>query len=56
MFLKSSRLRVFTKCRLNDINPFLANVPILYPLKTPENLWFSLFLGGIKWERWPEMG
>ena len=24
-----------------SINPFLANVPILYPLKTPENLWFS---------------
>ena len=23
------------------INPFLANVPILYPLKTPESLWFS---------------
>ena len=22
------------------INPFLANVLILYPLKTPENLWF----------------
>ena len=20
-------------------NPFLVNVPILYPLKTPENLW-----------------
>ena len=20
--------------------PFLANVPVLYPLKTPENLWF----------------
>ena len=23
------------------INPFLANVPILYPLKTPENQRFS---------------
>ena len=23
---------------MNNINPFLANVPILYPLKTPENL------------------
>ena len=23
------------------LNPFLANVPILYHLKTPENLWFS---------------
>ena len=29
------------------INPFLANVPILYPL---------VFSGGIKWERWPEIG
>ena len=35
------------------INSFLANIPILYPLKTPENLWFS---GGIKCEHWPEMG
>ena len=24
-----------------QINPILANVPILYPLKRPENLWFS---------------
>ena len=23
------------------INPFLANVPISFPLKTPENLWLS---------------
>ena len=23
------------------INPFQANVPFLYPLKTSENLWFS---------------
>ena len=22
------------------VNPFLANVAILYPLKTPENLWY----------------
>ena len=27
--------------RGSNINPFLANVPILFPLKTPENLWFS---------------
>ena len=26
---------------LKLFNPFLANVPILYPLNTPENLWFS---------------
>ena len=34
------------------INPFPANVLILYPLKTPEKQRFS---GGIKWEHWPEM-
>ena len=27
--------------RPSYINPFLADVPILYPLKTPEKLWFS---------------
>ena len=27
--------------RLKYLNPFLASVPILYRLKTPENLWFS---------------
>ena len=30
------------------VNPFLANVPILYPLKTPENLWFSGVFKGYK--------
>ena len=39
------------------INPFLANGPILYPLKTPEDQIFSgVFRGGIKWEHLPEMG
>ena len=33
----------------------LANVPILYPLKTPENQRFSGFPVGLKWEYWPEM-
>ena len=32
------------------LNPFLANVPILYPLKTPENQRFS----GVF--RWYKMG
>ena len=27
--------------RVKQINPFLVNVPILYPLKTLKNLWFS---------------
>ena len=32
------------KLQLNCFNPFLANVPILYPLKTPENLWVKRHL------------
>ena len=36
-------------------NAFPANVPILYPLKTPKNLWFSSILGCIKWEHLPDM-
>ena len=37
------------------LNPFLANVPILYPLKPAKNQRFLVFLGGIKWEHWPKM-
>ena len=37
----------------HEINPFLANVPILYPRKT---FWFSAFLESIKWKYWPQMG
>ena len=29
-------------------NSFLANAPILYPLKTPENLWLSGIFKGYK--------
>ena len=29
-------------------SPFLANFPILYPDKTPENLCFLVFSGAIK--------
>ena len=36
-FLKSRR-----------VNLFLANGPILYPLKTPENLWLSGVFRGYK--------
>ena len=32
----------------NVINPFPANDPILYPLKTPESLWFSGVFRGYK--------
>ena len=39
---KNSSIVVFTEDGVaKAINPFLANVPISYPLKTPENLWFS---------------
>ena len=37
-------------------NFFLANVTILYPLKTLKNLCFLVFVGGRKWEHWPETG
>ena len=37
-------------------NFFLANVTILYALKTPKNLCFLVFVGGMKWEHWPETG
>ena len=37
-------------------NPFLANIPIFYYLKTPGNLCVLVFPGGIKCEHWPEMG
>ena len=30
------------------LNPFLTDVPILYPLKAPENLWFSGACRGYK--------
>ena len=38
---------------LELLNPFQANVPILYPLKTPENLWFSGVFSGVKMETLP---
>ena len=43
-----------TNCHLISGNVLI--VPIVYPLKTPENLWFSDVLGGITWEHWAEMG
>ena len=33
-------------------DPFLINVTILCPLKTPEK---TIFSGGIKWEHWPDV-
>ena len=48
------------KCRCvwiadERINPFLANVPILYPLKPPYTKGFLVISGDIRWEHWPEM-
>ena len=36
------------------VNPFLTSVPILGPLKAPENL--LVFSGSTKLEYWPEIG
>ena len=38
-----------------EISPFLANIPILYTLKTPKNVGLVVFSGGTKREHWPEM-
>ena len=45
---------LFSKIR-NQINPFSANVPLLYPLKTSENC-ILIFSGGIEVEHWLKMG
>ena len=41
------------KC-CSKVNPFVANAPFLYPLKTPENL--AVFLGGRERVHWEQMG
>ena len=46
---------VFIDARPAILNLFLANVPFLHPLKTPENQRISCFQGGIKWVHWPEI-
>ena len=33
---------------MSRTDPFMANIAILYPLKTPENLWFSGVFRGYK--------
>ena len=38
-----------------NLNPFLANVPLSYPLKTLENIVFLVFPGCMKWKQWPKM-
>ena len=44
----SSKKQKIDSCFLCFFKPFLANVSILYPLKTPENLWFSGIFRGYK--------
>ena len=39
---------LFSLSLSSSFNAFLANVPILNPLKTPENLWFSGVFRGYK--------
>ena len=41
-------LDLFLVKRKLRINPFLANVPILYPLKTTESSWLSGVFSGYK--------
>ena len=40
------------KQKMFIINTILVNVPILYPPKTPENLGFLVFSGGINGNKW----
>ena len=40
-FARSKDFRSDKYHLIGIFNPFLTNVPILYPLKTPENIWFS---------------
>ena len=48
--------KAFLRKRICTLTPFPANVPIFYPLKTPENLRFSSVFSGYQKEHWPEMG
>ena len=46
-FIEANKTNFFGM-RASVFNPFLANFPILYPLKTPENLCFSGVFRGYK--------
>ena len=57
LICKAYQLAGFYIMRVMIIKPFLAIAPILYHLKTPENLCaFWCFQGGIKSENQPEVG
>ena len=49
-------LWIFIDVHAVVLTNFLANVPILHPLRTPENLCFSGIFRGYKREHWPEIG
>ena len=42
------KLKFLELVLVSMVNPFLANIPILYPLKTSESLWFCGFFKGYK--------
>ena len=42
--------------RITEMNPYLTNVPILYPLKKKQKTKaFLVFSGGIRWKHWSGM-
>ena len=46
-------LNMFLRKILYFFNPFMTNIPILYPLKHQKTKGFLVFSGSIKWENWP---
>ena len=42
------KLKFLELVLVSMVNQFVANIPILYPLKTPESLWFCGFFKGYK--------
>ena len=49
ILLINRQIKPFNFCRLGCINPILANVPISYPLKSPENQkWVTVLLKYMK--------
>ena len=49
----------YTNCQMVEqpiFNLFLANVPVLYPLKTPETFCFSGVFMGYELRNWLDMG
>ena len=55
-FILIIRLRQFKPSLKSLIDLFLVYAPILYPLKTPEKIWFSGVFRGYKMGNWPKIG